>query len=233
VTRAYLRLDPRFDERKSHYPDGAYRALVACLCLAELQPDRGRFRSMAFLRALLERRGRWVPYLIEQGDLVTLPDGRLYIDGWDEWQEGDVTVKERMDRLRRRRRRDGDGYGGRNGTDRNHGDDGDYASPLDRRITPRTDSGGGAKRERSAVAPGPASGMSVDETREHLDRLRDALRAQGIVPPDGPSQLMGSPSPETDEELIARCRAILADETAPDWKRDAARTQLQLMRALP
>ncbi len=29
MTRAYIRLDPAFDERKYDYPDGAYAALVA------------------------------------------------------------------------------------------------------------------------------------------------------------------------------------------------------------
>ena len=53
MTRAYIRLDPQFDERKEAYPDGPYRALVACLCLSESQPVRGRFRSMDYLRRLL------------------------------------------------------------------------------------------------------------------------------------------------------------------------------------
>jgi hypothetical protein len=102
-TRAYIRLDPGFDERKESYPDGAYAAFIATLCLAESQPDRGRFRSERYLRALLGRRGRFLAYLLEHGDLLALPDGRLYVDGWDEWQEGDVTVKERLERLRGRR----------------------------------------------------------------------------------------------------------------------------------
>lgn len=104
MTRAYIRLDPSFDERKCDYPDGAYAALIATLCLAEHQPERGRFRSQRYLAGLLERRGRWVKYLIEHGDLVLLDGGRLYVDGWDEWQEGDVTVGERMRRLRNRKR---------------------------------------------------------------------------------------------------------------------------------
>jgi hypothetical protein len=102
LTRAYLRLDPAFDERKEAYPDGPYAALIACFCQGEMQPQRGRFRSERFLRALLGRRGRHVPYLIEHGDLVVMKDGRLYIDGWDEWQEGDWKVAERVARIRRR-----------------------------------------------------------------------------------------------------------------------------------
>jgi hypothetical protein len=102
MTRAYLRLDPAFDEHKAAYPDGPYAALVACLCLAEMQHQRGRFRNEAYLRALMGRRGRHLKYLLDHGDLVVLADGRLYVDGWDEWQEGDWKVGERMARLRHR-----------------------------------------------------------------------------------------------------------------------------------
>jgi hypothetical protein len=78
-------------------------AFVACLCHADQQSERGRFRNERLLKVLLEKRARWVPFLIAHGDLVVLPDGRLYVDGWDEWQEGDLTVPERMVRLRARK----------------------------------------------------------------------------------------------------------------------------------
>jgi hypothetical protein len=103
MPRAYLRLDPAFDERKESYPDGPYAALIATLCLAELQPERGRFRSLDYLSRLLGRRGRHVPYLVEHGDIVLLPDGRPYVEGWDEWQEGDWKVAERVARIRHRK----------------------------------------------------------------------------------------------------------------------------------
>lgn len=103
ATRAYLRLDPHLVDRKASYPDGALLAFVACLCHADQQPERGRFRNERLLKVLLERRARWIPYLLEHKDLVPLPDGRLYVDGWDEWQEGDVTVADRVARLRARR----------------------------------------------------------------------------------------------------------------------------------
>jgi hypothetical protein len=105
VTRAYIRLDPAFDERKEHYPDGPYAALVATLCLAEHQPQRGRFRSLDYLARLLGKRGRHVKYLVDHGDLTALEDGRAYVDGWDEWQEGDWKVSERVGRIRNRPKR--------------------------------------------------------------------------------------------------------------------------------
>jgi hypothetical protein len=111
VTRAYIRLDPQFDERKEAYPDGPYRALVACLCLAESQPVRGRFRSVDYLRRLLGQSGRHVPFLIEHGDLTVLEGGRVYVVGWDEWQEGDWKVGERVRRIRARRNGQGNGDG--------------------------------------------------------------------------------------------------------------------------
>ena len=106
-TRAYLRLDPGFDEHKEAYPDGPYAALICTFCLAESQPERGRFRNERFLRALMGKRGRHLGYLLAHGDLVVLDDGRVYVDGWDEWQEHDWKVQERLERLRERRERNG------------------------------------------------------------------------------------------------------------------------------
>lgn len=100
--RAYLRLDPNFADRKADYPDGAHRAYIDTLCFAEQQHPRGRFRSRKLLAVLLGKRGRWIPYLIDHGDLIEFHDGKLYVEGWDQWQEGDVTVSERMRRLRSR-----------------------------------------------------------------------------------------------------------------------------------
>ena len=66
MSRAYLRLDPGFDEHKESYPDGPYAALICVLCLAESQPFRGRFRSVKYLRALMGKRGRHLAYLIKR-----------------------------------------------------------------------------------------------------------------------------------------------------------------------
>lgn len=115
MTRHYIRLDPAFDERKESYPDGPYAALIGALCLAESQPERGRFRSADYLRRLLGKRGKHVAYLIDHGDVVTLSDGRVYIDGWDEWQEGDWKVAERVARIRQRSHHARPGNGACNG----------------------------------------------------------------------------------------------------------------------
>lgn len=104
MSRAYLRLDPLLQEHKGSYPDGALATFVLVLCLAEQQPKRGTFRNERILRALLDKRGRWIRFLIEHEDLVVQDNGSLYVDGWQEWQEGDVTVPERMRRLRARKR---------------------------------------------------------------------------------------------------------------------------------
>lgn len=96
MPRAYLRLDPNIDQT---HPD--VEGFVRLMCAAARQPERGRFRD----RSVLDRavgRSR-VARAIERGDVVSLPDGRLYLDGWDEWQEGDHTVAERMKRMRARR----------------------------------------------------------------------------------------------------------------------------------
>lgn len=109
MPRAYLRLDPEFYERKmldQQYPPGAIAAYIGCLCLAETQPKRGRFRDRKVLGVLLGPSARWIPYLIDHGDLIEqerLP--RLYVDGWDEWQEGDWKVAERIARVRARTHR--------------------------------------------------------------------------------------------------------------------------------
>lgn len=116
MSRAYIRLDPGFFERKvleKGYTSGEAVALVGVLCLAEQQLPRGRFRNERILRALLGQYGRFVPTLISRGDLTVEDGGRLYVDGWDIWQEGDVTVKERMARLRSKR--NGRDSTGRNG----------------------------------------------------------------------------------------------------------------------
>lgn len=104
--RAYLRLDPNFGDRKADYPDGAFRAYVEVLCFAEQQHPRGVFRSRKLLAVLLEKRARWITYLIDHGDLIAMPTGQLVVEGWTEWQEGDWKVHERVKRIRERKGQD-------------------------------------------------------------------------------------------------------------------------------
>ncbi len=102
--RAYLRLDPQLADMKAEYPDGAFRAFVETLCWAEQQPSRGVFRNRKLLAVLLEKRARWINYLIEHDDLIVMPTGHLVVEGWAEWQEGDWKVSERMKRVRERQK---------------------------------------------------------------------------------------------------------------------------------
>ena len=103
--KAYLRIDPLVDERKSHYTPAQFGTFLKVLALASRQTHRGRFRSQAALvGALPAAYARQVAFLFSEGDLVCLPDGSVYLDGYDEWQEGDITVRERMARLRNRHR---------------------------------------------------------------------------------------------------------------------------------
>lgn len=97
--RAYLRLDPKLRRQKWDYPDGAFRAFVEMLCASESQPVRGRFESRELVKAMLGPRRRWIGYLLEHGDLGQEGEEFVVI-GWQDWQEGDITVPERMARLR-------------------------------------------------------------------------------------------------------------------------------------
>lgn len=122
--RAYFRADPYIYDRKvlgvdengalidswEPYSLQLFATFVGCLALADHQPQRGYFRSEGILRELLRggvpagaAAARLVPELIRRGDLIVKPGGRIYVDGWEEWQEGDLTVAERMRRYRARR----------------------------------------------------------------------------------------------------------------------------------
>jgi len=100
LTKVYLRLDPDADQ----HPD--VEGLVLLMCAANRQRPRGRFHPDIVKKILGPKRmaawlkpkpGKTRPDLLPQGD------GTLYLDGWDEWQEGDHTVGERVARLRARR----------------------------------------------------------------------------------------------------------------------------------
>lgn len=96
LPKAYLRLDPNIDQ--THADPGA---MVTLMCAANRQPHRGRFRSRAIAEKVCGR--KIVTAALGRGDLEAEADGRLYLVGWDEWQEGDWTVGERQKRIRNRR----------------------------------------------------------------------------------------------------------------------------------
>jgi len=103
--RAYHRVDPLMDERKSHYSPAQFGAFLKVQLVAGRQPKRGCFRSIQALKgALPGAYVRHVDFLVAERDLTVKRDGTVYVDGWDEWQEGDLTVRDRMAALRNRRR---------------------------------------------------------------------------------------------------------------------------------
>lgn len=101
-------------------------AFAMLLCQAEQQTPRGHFKTRAMLTAALDcltpqhgqraRVSKYLPFLIHDGAVIEEAGGSWYVPGWDEWQEGDVTVRERVHRIRGRN--GGDRYTG-NGADRN------------------------------------------------------------------------------------------------------------------
>lgn len=158
MSRAYVRLDPAFYEKKlaKGYPIGAIGAYAGTLCLAEYQPQRGRFRDLDVLRALLGREAsKFVAYLIEHGDIVQQADGRLYVEGWDEWQEGDVTVADRMKRVRNRK---SDRNSDRNG-DRNADSNDDRNGSPEPTVTVPSSGSGSGSISGSAVLPDDGGAM--------------------------------------------------------------------------
>ena len=86
-------MDPNLDQTKTDI-----EAFVRLLCAGNRQPKRGRFKSRALLEATVGRAR--ATRLIDAGDVVEAEDGSLTIDGWDIWQEGDMSVGERMQRYR-------------------------------------------------------------------------------------------------------------------------------------
>lgn len=98
LPRAYLRMSPDLDQ----HPDPL--SMLRAMCAAARQPVRGRFREPKVLERTVGR--RQYREMIQRGDVVPCESGPgVYLDGWDEWQEGDWTVAERMKRMRERRKR--------------------------------------------------------------------------------------------------------------------------------
>jgi hypothetical protein len=213
--RAYHRVDPLMDERKSDYTPAQFGAFLKVQLLAGRQGQRGAFRSrQALVGALPSAYARHVPFLVERRDLVERADGTLYVDGWEEWQEGDLTVRERMARLRNRHR--------------NNGRNGAVSQPSPTANATESLSLGGSKT-RSGVGNSVGSSLSDGEQREHLDRLKADMEAKGVpLPAQAMKAPPGGTQPEDDAERLARYREIAEDEDEPEWRRVAARSHLGL-----
>lgn len=96
-------------------------------------------------------------------------------------------------------------------------DNGRIRAPIPSRAEP-------IQAEPSTVA------MRPEEARTALDNLHAQMKASGIPLPS--KEKTNGREPYTDTDVIEHCRSVIADDTAPDWKRDAARAQLEAMRAL-
>jgi hypothetical protein len=93
LPKAYLRIDPNIDQT---HPDNL-DDFIRLLCAANRQPRRGWFTSRTVLASIFGRPATARFYA--RGDVVDKPDGVL-VPGWDTWQEGDLTVGDRVRRYR-------------------------------------------------------------------------------------------------------------------------------------
>lgn len=97
LPKAYLRIDPNIDRHKAD----TQWAFIRLLCEANRQPRRGRFKSRAYFDGLMGKAA--AKRLLVAGDAIEMGNGEVLVPGWEEWQEGDVTVAERQRRIRQRR----------------------------------------------------------------------------------------------------------------------------------
>jgi len=230
MARVYMHLDPHVYDRKvlgidhhgtpikgwAAYPTDALVAFFGVLALAELQPERGRFRSERILRELMRgddgrgaRYARQVPYLLVRGDLVLQPGGQLYVDGWDEWQEGNVTPPARFVNIARRR---GDGPRPTPGAIRQrryrerHRED---ASDASQEGVHNSSSGGlGNSNSGGSGAPRPPSRSMTEE--ERTKAIADNRR------------LLTNPEAEVQRAALRALRLLDGDT---DWQAELERLQ--------
>ena len=94
LPKAYLRLDPDIDQK---HPDNGWE-YIRLLCASNRQRPRGIFTSRATLEAIFGKAA--VRRFYDRGDVFDREDGRAETAGWDAWQEGDLTVAERVRRTR-------------------------------------------------------------------------------------------------------------------------------------
>lgn len=231
--KAYIRVDPLIDEHKSDYTPAQLGTFLKVLALASRGKYRGRFRSRRALVGLLPAAYvRQLPHLFAEGDLIEQPDGEVYVDGYDEWQEGDLTVRERMARLRNRQRNN----------DRNVNRNGTVTGPQPRRNADRNQ-----PRNAAVTQPSPTVnaidreslsgdshtdvGTDTDVDSQGVQRPGRALTtrapARGSGAADAPVRTNG----EDREARIARARVKLADPAASPALRELAITELNRLGA--
>jgi hypothetical protein len=97
LPKAYLRLDPDVDQK---HPDNLAE-FIRLICSSARQRPRGRFASREVLEALFGKAA--VLKFYSRADVIEQPDGSVCMAGWDDWQEGDMTVAERVRRTRRKK----------------------------------------------------------------------------------------------------------------------------------
>lgn len=95
--RPWIKVARDYPEKRGHYPDGAVAALTFAFCKAAEQPEPGTFASVGVLKALLDatgqRRGRWVRWLVEHGDVVVGAKGTASLPKWVAFQTADLSTK--------------------------------------------------------------------------------------------------------------------------------------------
>lgn len=198
MTKAYIKLDPGFPDRKDYYPDGAFRALVTLFCSAAHQPKPGTFRSERIVRALLGKHAKWLPFLIEERDVDVTRDGGYHVVGWEVWQEGKFpSVEARMAAIESRR---------------------GAMTPAERAFLYRQ-----RKRDepRDASRDAERDGPSDTSTSTSLHETSTA------EPPRPPTVLkdLTKKKPD-DEQLLADRLAEYRDPSTPPWKKDVLRSWL-------
>lgn len=215
LPKAYLRIDPNLDQ--THPDPGLF---VRLLCAGARQPRRGLFRDRAVLTVCLGIRA--VEKLLARGDVKEREDGTVVIDGWEIWQEGDMTVGERMRRYRNK--------------DRNAAVTNGVTQPWQNRNGPSEASGVKAlgteqRNERSNVQANPF--VPDRAAREALER--EALKLTGEIAAltgedgaaifaeaahyDGATRQKYNPANMTDERLLATVQDLRGNLKAAQAKK--------------
>ena len=94
LPKAWLRLDPDIDQK---HPDNGWN-FIRLLCAANRQRPRGVFANRRTIELSLGKHACTLFYA--RGDVVDRDDGKVEMVGWASWQEGDLTVAERVSRVR-------------------------------------------------------------------------------------------------------------------------------------